>query len=81
MSNLTKQINEALKSGVIEEKESAIPKKALVNIMKDIEKLRNKYDATSDEALTLAVFRDMTSRLKRGFDVKKLADELEKGFE
>ncbi len=68
-------------NNIVEEK-TKIPKNALVNVMKDLEKLRQKYDATSEEALTLAVFRDMASRLKRGLDIdKKLIDELETGFE
>ena len=65
----------------IMEEKTNIPKDALVNVMKDLEKLRQKYEPTSEEALTLAVYRDITSALKRGADISRFIKELEAGFE
>ena len=67
-------------NNIVEEK-TAIKKDALINVLKDLEKLRQKYDATSEEALTISVFRDITSALKRGADLSRYIKELETGFE
>ncbi len=55
-----------------------ISKDAINNVLNDIEKLRGKYDSISYEALTLAVFRDIASQLKRGVDIKKLTKILDR---